>query len=399
MKQTYTIPNDRREDVEKLLNRYQKKAEKYGSPLNVEYGEPYATEVPIYERDENGVAVLVKGEAYKFEAFDLTIDSETIKKDGYTVVAKIEHLNGGNVVSTFNTEIKPAWKDSDCKCEHCNVDRYRRLTFIVRHEDGSEKQVGRTCLKDYCGIDPQAIGLRNELTELLLGFDVKRYDFGERPVERVYNVIDTLAYAIQTTEKYGYVKSGEPNSNKSRIETLFAEKAPITDEERIRATEMAKGISEIPYEDADRACLSNTQALIASEYCKANHFGFIAYAPSAYKKYLEQVKIRAEREAAKDTERHTSDYVGEIGKRIDVAIADMKLATSWETQWGMTWLYKFTDTDGNVLVWFASSPMGRFNANGIYEDITHVDRIKATVKDHTERDGIKQTVITRCKAA
>ena len=26
-------------------------------------------------------------------------------------------------------------------------------------------------------------------------------------------------------------------------------------------------------------------------------------------------------------------------------------------------------------------------------------RIKATVKDHTVRDGVKQTVITRCKVA
>ena len=59
----------------------------------------------------------------------------------------------------------------------------------------------------------------------------------------------------------------------------------------------------------------------------------------------------------------------------------------------------FTDTDGNVLVWFASKPLERVNENGVYEDVTEVSHIRATVKEHNERDGVKQTIITRCKAA
>jgi hypothetical protein len=322
------------------------------------------------------------------EVFDLILDGNEIRKDGYTVVAKIEHLENGNIVNAFGGKAKQAWRESKGCCEHCNSRRERRLTFIVRHEDGSEKQVGRTCLKDSCGIDPQAIGYRNELDEILLNDDIATYDFESRPVSPAYSTIEVLALALRTIKEQGYVKSSEPNSNKGRISASIKE-ARFTEAEREAAQKLADSIAAIDRDDAVDANLGNVQALIESQYCKANHFGYLAYAPIAYEKYLVEMERRQAREAAINAQREASDYVGEVGKRIDLSIAEMKLLTSWGTQWGMTWLYKFTDTDGNVLVWFASRPL----------DTEGVNRIRATVKDHTERDGVKQTVITRCKVA
>ena len=48
-----------------------------------------------------------------------------------------------------------------------------------------------------------------------------------------------------------------------------------------------------------------------------------------------------------------------------------------------------TDAQGNVYIWYASR--GIETRDGM--------TIKGTVKNHNERDGIKQTVLTRCKAA
>lgn len=397
MKQVYTIPEARREDIEKLVAKYQKKAAKYNVALTAEYGEPYAQRVPVRKADPT-TGLIATVDTVLVEVFDLTIDGDEIRKDGYTVVAKIEHLEGGNVVNAFGADVKPAWRTASCNCEHCGTLRDRRLTFIVRHEDGSEKQVGRSCLKDYCGIDPHAIGYRNELEEILISDDIASYDFERRPVQEAYSTVEILALAISTIKRQGYVKSGEPNSNKGEIAKACMGYRP-TDAEMQEARALAQAIAEINEDDAFAANLNNVQSLIRSEYCKRSHFGYIAYAPVAYEKYLEEMKRRAEREAAKNAERSASEYVGEIGKRIELDVADMKLVTSWETQWGFTWLYKFTDADGNVLVWFASKPLERVNENGVYEDVTTVSRIRATVKDHTERDGVKQTVITRCKVA
>ena len=397
MKQVYTIPQDRREEIEKLVAKYQKKAAKYGATLTVEYGEPYARMTPV-RRIDPITMVFYEVDRVLVEVFDLTIDGDEIRKDGYTVVAKIEHLEGGNVVSAFGDEVKQGWRDAKGCCEHCNSKRDRRLTFIVKHEDGTEKQVGRTCLKDYCGIDPQAIGYRNELNEILLDDDIANYDFERRPVSKAYSTIEVLALALRTIKAQGYVKSGEPHSNKSVIAEEI-NRVRFTDAEREEARKLAQAISAIDPDEAFTANLNNVQSLIASEYCKANHFGRIAYAPIAYEKYREEMERRAEREARRNAERAASNYVGEVGKRIDLDIAEMKLLTSWETQWGCTWLYRFIDTNGNILVWFASKPLERVNANGAYEDVTEVHHIRATVKEHSERDGVKQTIITRCKAA
>lgn len=396
MMQVYTIPETRRMEIEKAVARCQRKADKYGAPLTVEYGTPYAKEIPIYDKDGH---VLYKVGSTMIEVFDLTIDSEIIRKDGYSVVASIEHLNGGNLVNTINGDTDPAWSTATCKCDHCGTSRTRSKTFIVRHKDGSEKQVGRGCLKEYCGIDPQRIGINNELNELLTNSDVNNRNFDEHTAERAYDTIKALALAMRMIRLYGYVKSDEMNSNKIRIIEALTKNEQPTAEEIANAKEMALAITNIEHEAAFDAGLDNAQTIMRSDYCKANHVGYIAYAPIAYRKYAERLEREAAREAEKDAERKASGYVGEIGKRICIEIADMKLVTSWETQWGMTWLYKFTDTDGNVLVWFASNPMTRVNENGAYEDVTSVQHIKATVKDHTERDGVKQTIITRCKAA
>ncbi len=383
MKQTYTIPVDRREDVEKLINKYQKKAIKYGTPLNVEYGEPYYTSVPVYESGE------LTDERYNFEAFDLTIDCEVIKKDGYTVVAKIEHLKEGKIVNVLIGDaamnMKTEWHTMECRCEHCGTKRDRRLTFIVRNEDGSEKQVGRSCLKDYCGIDPQAIGWKNEMTALILDYDIRDYDFEHMPVQRAYMTVEALAHAIHFYREQGYVKAGEPNSNRDLIGAFIKDKP--TPAEMMEADMMARAIIEMNDDDACRFLLDNTKVLLNNVYCKASHFGYIAYAPVAYEKYREEMVRRAARAAERATEAEVSHYVGTIGERLTFKVADMRLLTSWDNDYGRTYLYKFLDDAGNVLIWFAS------------KTIDTATTIKATVKDHTERDGVKQTIITRCKAA
>ena len=78
---------------------------------------------------------------------------------------------------------------------------------------------------------------------------------------------------------------------------------------------------------------------------------------------------------------------GTIGQRITIDVEELKLLTRWENVYGITYLYKITDKAGNVFIWYASRTVESCN------------QIKATIKDHTERDGVKQTIVTRCKAA
>jgi DNA helicase-2/ATP-dependent DNA helicase PcrA len=53
-------------------------------------------------------------------------------------------------------------------CDHCNETRHRKETFVLRNEEGEEKQVGSTCLKEFFGgLNPAALMyFAGALTEL-----------------------------------------------------------------------------------------------------------------------------------------------------------------------------------------------------------------------------------------
>lgn len=399
----YTIPESKRSDIEKAVKRISKKAEKYGKAFSVKYGEPYATEVAVYEVGYDhtiGTTTKKMDRTMMVEVFNLEIEADIIRKDGYSVIAQIEHLDGGNIVVPFEGSIKDEWLHSGCTCEHCKTNRVRKHTYIVRNGD-EELQVGKTCLKDYCGIDPQAIGYRNELADILLMNDIDSIDWGTfSGIEYAYDTIEILALAIRAYKKQGYIRSGEPNSNKSEISKLLA--THPTEEELALATSMANAIEGMDDSDAINFLLRDTRTLIRSKYCKGNHFGYLAYAPVAFEKYERELDRRYEREAEQDNMK-ASEYIGEVGKRMTIEVSGMKLVTSWEGRYGRTCLYRFIDKQGNVLIWFASDLFGKWveDDRGLlhFVEIESVDKIKATVKDHNERDGVKQTIINRVKVA
>lgn len=389
MKKIYTIPENERENVLKLLTRYSKRAAAYGQALSYEMSEPYATEIKVYESgydETNGTHYQKKVGTRMIEAFDLTINSEIIRKEGYTVAAKIEHLDGGNIVYTVaDEESKIEWRNLSPRCEHCGGNHGQKITFIVRDAEGNGKQVGRTCLKDYCGIDPQRVGLLNKLEDLFLNLDVERYDFINRPSITVYNTTDVLALAIRLQNQYGYTASSEGDrSNKAKLLRFMYNRERPTEKELKEAEDMAAVILTFDQSKAYQNSLDNVWVLLRSGYCKCSHFGYIAYAPLAFDRYTQKMAREAEREATKNSERQSSDYIGEVGERITVDVANMNLLTSWKGEWGDTFLYKIIDTAGNVLIWYAS------------RTIEEAKKLRVTVKDHSERDGIKQTIVTRC---
>ena len=128
----------------------------------------------------------------------------------------------------------------------------------------------------------------------------------------------------------------------------------------------------------ERNCIT----LALGGYAKVQQFGLLAYMPVAYERHQERMARKAAQEAAGAW----SVFVGDVGQRITLKAATVALLSSWDGYYGTTWLYKFVDESGNVYIWYASRPCTA-------EDGA---TIKATVKDHNERDGVKQTIVTRC---
>ena len=113
------------------------------------------------------------------------------------------------------------------------------------------------------------------------------------------------------------------------------------------------------------------------------------------KEEAERRECEAE-EARIKAEKAMSDYVGQIGDKIEVKatyIATARFEVPSFGGWGTDTMciHMFRDANGNKLVWKTGCGLGENIEKGM--EIT----LKGTVKDHSEYKEEKQTVLTRCK--
>lgn len=93
----------------------------------------------------------------------------------------------------------------------------------------------------------------------------------------------------------------------------------------------------------------------------------------------------AERKAAYRAEALTKVHVGTVGERREFTLTVVHIH-AFEGQFGYVFINILNDAEGNVVVYKGSKELGEKGAT-----LT----LKATVKEHGERDGVKQTIIAR----
>src|SRR6188474_1381037 len=72
------------------------------------------------------------------------------RANGWTFVAKIEHTVAGNLISCAPGEtLDESYRTAKAHCDHCNTQRGRTETFVIRSPEGELKQIGRNCLADF----------------------------------------------------------------------------------------------------------------------------------------------------------------------------------------------------------------------------------------------------------
>ena len=212
----YRVPVSAVADVEKTLSRYARKAARYGCALSYSIGAPYAVERPVFDVCDGRTAVRVGVQLVEVQ--DVSIDGDVIACGVYTLLARLEHMDGGNVVTLYNgAEMRPEWASMPARCQHCGGAHGQKKTFILSDVHGNCVQVGSTCLHDFSGLDPQLVGILHEMRAALLLEDVSARDFSARPVDPVFSTIDALAHAVRVLRMQGYVRSGEHGENRAII--------------------------------------------------------------------------------------------------------------------------------------------------------------------------------------
>lgn len=390
----YLIYEGNMERLTKKIVSIRNKCAKYGCDFHFEeVGEEFKDFVTEY------------GEKYTLRYVAVEADGTAIV-NGWQFIASVEHTNGGNIIKAVcDVEIPQRYYTSAPICEHCHSNRTRKDTYLVRNvETGEFKQVGKTCLRDFTnGMSAEAAAAYISLYDELICGTVPD---GEH-MERYYRVDEFLRYAAETIRHFGYVKR-DPNNTMVRttrdrardyymVEHGWILSTKILDglrkemenvsfdsesDEAEKETEMA--LAWIKEQPESNTFLHNLKTICSLKYTTEKNLGILAALFPAYERDM----AYHQEQKRKDLEESGSRFIGEIKQRITVSIQSVECITSWEGAYGITRVYKITDTNGNVFTWKTNNTIGNT-----------AKTVTGTVKAHTEYRGVKQTEITRCKVA
>lgn len=405
---TYLVREENMERLEKKLATIEKKCATSHCSFSYEKkGEQF-----LKGHDDAGNEIIVK-------YIEVEVSGEA-KYDGWKFIATIDHHQAGNVIRAYNTEISVPDKYKTCgpTCEHCNKIRSRKDTYLIYNEEKKEfKQVGKSCLQEFTN------GLSAEDVAFFCSIYEKMEDAGSYSGPNFNRYIDVehiLRYAFECYKHWGYQKSSRSyvdengylptgyRSTSERVTDYYYVERAIS---KVRETLKAE-MNEVGFDPDSEYAIETTKAAlewirnIDAEELKSNEYirnlhvicsdnftdwrslGILVSLTTAYDRHLGKIAAYQKKENAHKAEVEASAYVGEIGDRFKVDVTSFACLSSWENAYGMTFLYKFTDAENHTFIWYASNPV---------EDVDHVSSVKGTVKTHSEFNGVKQTVLTRCK--
>lgn len=387
---TYNIPDYKLLNLESKLTHIQKKCLKYGNDFTFSKGEPFYKKVNISKIPGEPQNITIK--FYPVEVIG------TAKINNWEFVATLEcHLNG-NIIKRYNMEldIPEQFKYSENVCEHCYTKRPRTNLYVIRNtETDVWKQVGKSCLKSFTnGLSAEHVAAYMSAIELLE--DSQSFDCvsggGCTPY---FEVNEVLCVAQAVINKFGYSKSDQQLPTKTIVSAIVKDGIEST-EHRLKidlpakstiytdtALKMTQDVTNYYLSlDEDNEFNHNVKVILSERYCNFKNIGLLAYLPFGYKKAMEKM----EREQKERGENVNFKYFGEIGKRYKNIPVTLSVLTSYDTDYGYTYIYKMADDNNHIFTW----KTGKGFEPGNYI-------ITMSVKDHKEYRGQKQTEVTRCK--
>lgn len=402
----YLVREENMERLEKKMKTLSKKfAQTYCSFTYAVTGEKYTS-----VKDEDGKEYTAK--YYIIEA------SGTSQYNGWEFVATIDHHKEGNVIRAYNTTLTIPDKYKDCgpTCEHCNKIRSRKDTYLIYNAERKEfKQVGKSCLNEYTnGLSAEDVAFYASIYEKLDSYG----EYSGPSYNRYVDVEKFLRYSFECFKHWGYQKSANTYSEENgylptgyrstrdhAVDYMYIHRACPKEREAFEAEMYEVGFDAeseyavnttkaalewIKNEEPNGEYIRNLKIIASDSYTDYRSLGILASLTIAYERHLGKVAEYEAKRKEQEEIKVTSNYLGEVKAKITVNTNDFTCVSSWESMYGPTYLYKFTDEDGNVCVWYASKSID--NADSVIS-------VTGTVKNHSEYNGVKQTVLTRCRVA
>lgn len=376
----YTIIKELLPKFEEKLEKYIKKLGKYGSCE--------------YTKSEPYICLNENSPKYEYEVVDVELTA-SYKVGDYQFVASLEWIDEAeeNLIKKVSEDVYvPEIYRTRRECDHCNTKRYRKSTVILKSNiDGSYIQVGKSCVKDYIGVD-----LGNYASYLSFFSNIEEYleecekdNLGSiRPMYKVQYILEQAAEEIL---HHGYIskKSSwelETDSTSQRVYMMvtgsvnyyeqrsYQEYKVISDKAKENIDELRNYYAEIEDEDD---FIHNIKVLLPLEYVGVDKIGILVAGFG--------IKLRRDAAQKEKEERVTSEFVGNLGDRITFTAVPECIFSS-ESDYGWFYIYRLK-SGSNEFIWKTSKEL----RTDIEIEFT------GTIKAHEEYRGVKQTEITRAR--
>ena len=398
--------------IEEKLNGLRKRAIKLGL-------EPPVLTVHGRVQVESGKTSL--GFPRLVEVADISVTGAAPRLAGWTFCATLQKIENEVLVRTVpGQEIPVTFHKADPQfCGHCNLSRRRNDTFVLRHDDGAFKQVGRNCLADFLNTtSPEAVAkYADALASLRALLEAKDpNDGGWGSSYEVYSLRlgDFLSVTATVARRHGFVtRSAARNEgrestanrvwdvffppkptkhNGEQLDALAEDRTDQRDEDTQLAVDAVRWIEELPETTDESDYIHNLRVIVNHGIVDWKLAGYAASLISAYQR--EQDKNRPVNVV--DATRKASEWFGTPKKR-EVFTLRYDGAGVFTSAYGDGYVYHFLDPAGNKAVWFTTTSCPVSNPDGSHTSFDmKTYRVKATVQAHDEFRGEKVTKLTRC---
>jgi len=382
---SFNVPTDRLHDLHANIDRMNRRAKRINqSGLGLTLISNF---VKNYKDNRGNACVL--------PVSNVKITGSVPTVNGWSLIARIEHLDVGNLVSkapsAYTRELPESYRTCAPTCDHCRQNRARNDTFVLENSVGDVRRVGRNCLADFVRSADIAsavnmFGLISKVQSMILGECDEDHYFSGNGSNRGYT--GTLVYLTKVVcaiRLHGWCSRKESNNT-----GILATADRIADIAMSQTTDMDAQEAELVYDWAQDLCsreqvsdyISNLRTACAQGYVDARSKGLVASAVQAYRNEL---AFNAAQEAKRG---NPSKHVGMVGDKLTFNATVVRCIQK-DGMYGMSTIIAMLDDVGNEYTWFAS---------GCHEyKVNQVVKCKGTVKAHNDYQGTKQTILTRCK--
>jgi hypothetical protein len=389
---TYQVLDYRIPELQHKVDKINRRAVKLGcQPIELHIGEPYDVKTRFDGKD----VILRKR--------DVEVLGEPPRVDGWTLAAKLMHVDGMVIIANVPGETVPVeLRDVEPgRCDHCRTHRQRTDTFALHDTNSKWQVVGRNCLADFLGgHDPRRAAAECQYMIDVAGLLEEEEGFhGSREAVRL-DPIDVLSRTIVAIREHGWLSRTAARDSDMPCEATADEvqrdyfaigktrdgedcadwlRRRVEDKDRTEA-EQAWQWAATAGEGTDSDYLYNVRTVASMTSVPVKLLGITCSILVSYRRHIEREVERRRAQAA-------SNHFGVVKKRevFELTVVGCRVI---EGDYGTVSVYRFIEGEGNQATWFSS--------NDPDLEIGQTYKVKATVKKHNEYKGIAQTVLTRC---